>query len=109
MELIIPPNVSIVLGGGFPSRGCSVMDFVTIAPKAEISVRSLISVPYPKVPDATNTGFLKTVWPIFIVRLVKIYFPGLKYGTIRAHQGVFHMIGMLGLLIISPFDGTTLT
>ena len=70
---------------------------------------ALISVPYPKVPDATNTGFLKTVWPIFIVRLVKIYFPGLKYGTIRAHQGVFHMIGMLGLLIISPFDGTTLT
>jgi len=59
MELIIPDGVSTILGGGLPSLGWRVMDFVKIAPSFETSTKSGVSIPYPNVPDAANIGFLK--------------------------------------------------
>ena len=47
MELIIPEGVSTILGGGFPSLGNRVIDFVIIAPSFEESDKSLASIPYP--------------------------------------------------------------
>ena len=45
IELIIPEGVSTILGGGLPSLGWRVIDFVTIAPNLFTSISSGASVP----------------------------------------------------------------
>ena len=57
----IPAVVSHTLGGLFPGLGFSDVPFVTIPPSLFKSINSLNSLPYPKVPDATVTGFFISI------------------------------------------------
>ena len=57
IAFIIPLAVSQTLGGLFPGLGFNDVPFVIIPPNLLKSKNSENSSPYPKVPDATVTGF----------------------------------------------------
>ncbi len=64
MALSIPHGVSTMRGAGLPCRGFRESPFTTIAPRREMSVYGMNSLPYPKVPEAVITGFFSLNEPI---------------------------------------------
>jgi hypothetical protein len=54
----MPEGVSQILGVALPSQGVIATPFVTTAPSRLKSRKRENSIPDPKVPDATITGFL---------------------------------------------------
>jgi hypothetical protein len=64
MALSMPAEVSTVRGGALPLRGSSVMDLVNRPPIRAKSSRSVYSVPYPQVPEASSTGLRSRTRPI---------------------------------------------
>ena len=66
IALSMPFDVSYVLGVAFPMCSSGLIPFTVIAPNLLISTRSAYSGPYPKVPEATVTGFIIFIDPIDI-------------------------------------------
>ena len=78
IAFIIPLAVSQTLGGLFPGLGFNDVPFVIIPPNLLKSKNSENSSPYPKVPDATVTGFFIFIPAnstlVFIFFLLFFYF-----------------------------------
>ena len=71
MAFIIPPCVSAILGVGLPGQGTFATPFVVTAPSFDTSKNSSYSMPEPKVPDATVTGFFSVTPAILTSVFIK--------------------------------------
>ena len=57
MEFSMPDGVSAMRGVGLPSQGVKETPLVVMAPRRATSKKSAYSLPEPKVPEASVTGF----------------------------------------------------
>ena len=91
---------SAILGESLPALGFKVMALTHTAPSSDKSKYCPFSQPFPKVPEAVTTGFLRVTPAIFT--LVFIFVPslnvkvfGVKHRTALTHLNVF-AVGFAG-------------